>query len=121
MKKLGVCKMSLGKLSSTFIDIIEERKVKDSSGFVTNQDVILASVRAYKEMRHGTLAWANRAVFSKATLLFRFRKIPGIEITTAHILVCDTGRYRILSVEDIKNRKFYIEVLCEEVKLSGSV
>ena len=110
--------MSFGKINS-FIDIIEERKVKDSSGFVTNDDVILASVRAYKEMRHGTVAWANRAVFSKATVLFRFRKIPGVEVATNHIIVCDTGRYRILSVEDVKGRKFYCEVLCEEVKISG--
>ena len=112
--------MSFGKLSGTFIDIIEERKIKDSSGFVTNEDVILASVRGYKEFRHGTVAWANRAAFSKATVLFRFRRIPGVEITTAHIIVCNTGRYRILSVEDIKNRKFYMEILCENVRISGS-
>ena len=111
--------MGLGRLATTFIDIIEERKVKDSSGFVTNEDVILASLRAYKEMRHGTVAWANRAAFSKATMLFRFRKIPDVEVTTAHVIVCDTGRYRILSVEDIKERKFYLEILCEEVVLRG--
>lgn len=104
---------------STFIDIIEERKVKDSSGFVTSEDVILANRRAYKEFRHGSLQWANRAAFSKATVLFRFRKIPDIEVTTAHIIVCDVGRYRILSVEDIKSRSMYIEALCEEVKLNG--
>ena len=110
--------MGIGKMT-TFIDIIEERKVKDSSGFVTNQDAILASVRAYKEMRHGTLAWANRAVFSKATVLFRFRKIPEVEIAANHIITCDTGRYRILSAEDIKNKNFYMECLAEEVKISG--
>ena len=104
---------------NTFVDIIEERKVKDSSGFVTNEDVILASLRAYKEMRHGTVAWANRAAFSKATLLFRFRKIRDIEVTTAHIIVCDTGRYRILSVENIKNKNMLTEILCEEVVLRG--
>ena len=108
----------IGKLS-TFIDIIEERKVKDSSGFITNEDVILASVRAYKELRHGSIMWANRAAFSKATALFRFRKIPGLKITTAHIIVCDTGRYSILSVEDIKNRKMYSEALCLEVVIRG--
>ena len=45
--------MSLGKMT-TFIDIIEPRKIKDESGFITVQDMVLASVRAYKEMRHGT-------------------------------------------------------------------
>ena len=42
--------MGLGKMT-TFIDIIEPRKVKDESGFITVQDVILASVRAYKEIK----------------------------------------------------------------------
>ena len=106
---------------NAFIEIIEERKVKDSSGFVTNQDVILASVRAYKEERHGSLAWANRATFSKATALFRFRKIPGVEVMPNYIIVCDTGRYRILSVEDVKARKMYVDCLVEEVKQVGSV
>ena len=111
--------MSFGKLSGTFIDIIEERKIKDSSGFVTNQDEILASVRAYKEFRHGNLQWANRSTFSKASVLFRFRKIPDIEVKSNFIITCDTGRYRILSVEDVKNRQMYTEALCEEVKLDG--
>ena len=112
--------MSLGKMS-TFIDIIEPRKVKDESGFITVQDVILASVRAYKEMRHGTRVWANRAAFSKATALFRFRKIDGLKIDTSHVIVCDTGRYRILSIEDVKNRGMYMEVLCDEDKISGTI
>lgn len=112
--------MSIGKMS-TFIDIIEPRKVKDESGFITVQDVVLASVRAYKEMRHGTRVWANRAAFSKATVLFRFRKIPDLKIDTSHVIVCDTGRYRIFSVEDVKNRGMYMEVLCDEDKISGAI
>lgn len=112
--------MGLGKMT-TFIDIIEPRKVKDESGFITVQDVILASVRAYKEMRHGTRVWANRATFSKATVLFRFRKIDSLKIDTSHVIVCDTGRYRIFSVEDVKNRGMYIEALCDEDKISGTI
>lgn len=112
--------MGLGKMT-TFIDIIEPRKVKDESGFITVQDVILASVRAYKEMRHGTRVWANRAAFSKATVLFRFRKIDNLKIDTSHVIVCGTGRYRIFSVEDVKNRGMYIEVLCDEDKISGAI
>lgn len=104
---------------STFIEIIEPRKIKDDSGFVVDQDVVLASIRAYKEMRHGNKMWANRAAFSKATLLFRFRKVPSLEVKTSQIIVCDTGRYNILSVENMKNRDMYIEVLCDEVKISG--
>ena len=111
--------MSFGKLANSFIDIIEQRKIKDSSGFIINHDEIIASIRAYKEFRHGNLQWANLTTFSKASVLFRFRKIQGIEVTTAHVIVCDTGRYKILSVENIKNKNFYIEVLCEEVHMNG--
>ncbi|GHV24862.1 hypothetical protein FACS189465_2440 [Clostridia bacterium] len=112
--------MSFEKLATTFIDIIETRKIKDSSGFVTTVDEILASVRAYKEQRHGTEKWANRAVFSTATALFRFRKIPDVEVTTNLIIACDTDRYNILSVENVKNRGMYTECLCE-VKPSGKI
>ena len=65
--------MSFGKMN-TFIDIVETRKVKDSEGFTSTEDVILASVRAYREGRHGSERWANLAAFSEATDLFRF---PG--------------------------------------------
>lgn len=102
-----------------FIDIIEVQKTKDSSGFMVDKDVILASVRAYKEFRHGNTMWANRAAFSTATVLFRFRKIPGVEILAKHFIVCDSGRYSVLSIENIKNRDMYTEVLCEEVKING--
>jgi hypothetical protein len=35
------------------------------------------------------------------------------------IIVCDTGRYNIVSVEDVKNRGMYIEVLCERMDTNG--
>ena len=110
--------MSFGKLNS-FVDVISIEPVKDSEGFATISDNILASVRAYKEERHGNEQWANRAAFSTATALFRFRKIPGIEITTALVVVCDNGRYNIVSVENVKERGMYIEVLAERVIASG--
>lgn len=111
-------RMSFGKMNS-FIDIISTQPIKDSEGFATIGDTILASVRAYKEERHGNEQWANRAAFSTATALFRFRKIPGITITTSHILVCEDGRYNIASVEDVSGRGMYVEVLAEKVIASG--
>lgn len=110
--------MSLGKMNS-FIDIISTEPVKDSEGFVTTGDHIVASIRAYKEYRHGNERWANMAAFSEATALFRFRKIPGIEITTSLFIICDSERYRIVSAEDVKGRGMYIEVLAE--KQEGTV
>ena len=110
--------MSYGKMNS-FIDLIEKQTVKDAEGFSTETDVILASVRAYREGRHGNEKWANRAQFSEATDLFCFRRIPNVTVTTAMVVVNNEGRFEITSVEDVKGRGMYIEVLAKEVKPSG--
>ncbi len=53
---------------NTFVDIVEQKKIKDSEGFAATEDVAVASLRAYREGRHGSEKWANRAAFSEATL-----------------------------------------------------
>ncbi len=110
--------MSYGKMN-TFIDIIERVTMKDHEGFKTEVDNIIASVKAYREGRHGNEKWANRAMFSEATDLFRFRCIPGVTITTTMVVVNGDGRFEIASVEDVKGRGMYIEVLAKEVKPGG--
>lgn len=99
-----------------FIDIISTEPIKDDEGFVNTGDSVLASVRAYKEDRHGNEKWANLAAFSEATALFCFRKLPTLAITTSLVIVCDDGRYRIHSVEDVKGRGMYVEVLAEKIE-----
>ena len=110
--------MSFGKMN-TFIDIIEKTTIKDSDGFSTETDNIIASVRAYQEGRHGSEKWANRATFSEATELFRFRFIPDITVTSSMVLVCYGGRFEVTSVENVKGRGMYLEILAKEVKPSG--
>lgn len=110
--------MSFGKMN-TFIDIAERKISKDSEGFRTETDEILASVRAYREGRHGSEKWSNRASFTDATNLFRFRVIPGLRITTAMVIICSDGRFEITSIEDVKGRGMYVEVLAKEVRPSG--
>lgn len=110
--------MALGQMTE-FIEIISTEKIQDEEGFSNMQDVTVASVRAYREGRHGTEAWANRAVFSAATDLFRFRAIPGVEVTTAMKIKCGGHTFGITSVEDVRGRGMYIEVLAEEVKPGG--
>ncbi|KGP75582.1 phage head-tail adapter protein [Desulfosporosinus sp. Tol-M] len=110
--------MSYGKMN-TSIDLIEKVTVKDPEGFRTEVDNIVASVRAYREGRHGNEKWANRASFSEATDLFRFRRIPDVSITTAMAVVNKEGRFEITSVEDVKGRGMYIEVLAKEMISSG--
>lgn len=107
--------VSFGKMN-TFIDIISTIPTKDKEGFATKGDNILASVLAYKEDRHGSERWTNMASFSSATSLFRFRKIFGLKVTNKMVIVCDDGRYQILSVEDVRNRGMYVEVLAEKLE-----
>jgi len=104
--------MSYGRMN-TNIDIITTSPVKDPEGFVTKGDRVLASVRAYKEDRHGSERWANMASFSTATALFRFRKIPGLIVDTTMSILCNGTRYRIISAEDVKGRGMYTEVMCQ--------
>ena len=101
------------------ISIAEETIVKDAEGFATKTDTILASLHAYREGRHGSQKWVNRAAFSEATDLFRLRVIPGLTVTTAHVILCGDDRFEITSVEDVKGRKMYLEVLGKRVMADG--
>ena len=109
--------MSFGKMNRPAY-IAELRAVKDSEGFASLEENVLASIRVYREGRHGSEKWANLASFSEATDLFRCRIIPSITITTDHYLICDAQRYNILSVEDVKGRGMYIEILAKRVEAS---
>jgi len=104
---------------NSFIDIVERINIKDAEGFRTEVDNIVASVRAYREGRHGNEKWANRASFTEATDLFRFRCIPGITITASMVIIHSDKRFEITSVEDVKGRGMYLEVLAKEVVPSG--
>jgi len=97
------------------IEIISTESIKDSMGFTTQGEVCLAKIRAYKETRHGNAAWRNRAAFSNANALFRFRTIPNLAITTTMFIRSGDERYNIVSVEDIRGRGMYVEVLAELV------
>jgi len=110
--------MSFGKMNAR-ISIAEETVTKDTEGFATKTDTILAAVRAYREGRHGSQKWVNRAAFSEATDLFRFRVIPELPITTAYVILCDDERFEITSVENVKGRGMYLEVLAKKVTADG--
>ena len=110
--------MSYGKMRIP-VQLLSTESVKDAEGFATQQDKVLAEVRAYHEARHGSERWANRAAFSEATDLFRFRIIPGVSVTTDLALLCDGDRFEITSVEDVKGRRMYLEVMAKVVKPGG--
>ena len=104
---------------NTLISIAQEVVTKDTEGFATKTDNILVSVHAYREGRHGSQKWVNRAAFSEATDLFRLRVIPGLTVTTAHVILCGDARFSIKSVEDVKGRGMYLEVMAKKVTPDG--
>lgn len=110
--------MSFGKMN-TFIDLVKKEVAVDAEGFKSEKTVTLASVRAYREGRHGSERWANMAAFSEATDLFCFRVIPGVSVTTDLALLCEGDRFEITSVEDVKGRGMYLEVMAKVVKPGG--
>ena len=110
--------MSYGKMN-TLISIAREVVTKDAEGFATKTDQVFVSLFAYREGRHSSQKWVNRAAFSEATDLFRFRVIPGLTITTAHVLLCGDDRFTITSVENVKCRGMYLEVLAKKVTPDG--
>lgn len=110
--------MSFGKMR-TFIDIVSKDYITDDEGFKNESTVVLKSIRAYREGRHASEKWANRATFSNATDLFRFRTIPGFTITSEMQIRCGDDLFEITSIEDVKGRGMYLEVLVSEVKSSG--
>ena len=108
-----VRQMSFGKMN-TFIEIIDATQTKDNEGFTFRGETVVARVRAYKEERHGSRKWANMAAYSKANAIFQFRRIPGIQVEVGQLISCDTGRYKIISVENISG--LYVEVAAEKTE-----
>ena len=91
--------------------IVKLVPLKDDEGFTSQVEETIADIRCYKEGRHGSERWANLAAFSEATDLFRFRRVPNTKITEEMFIVFENERYDILSVENIRGRGMYIEVL----------
>ena len=110
--------MSYGRMN-TMILIAREVVIKDAEGFATKTDQVLVSLNAYREGRHGSQKWVNRAAFSEATDLFRFRVIPGLSINTAQVILCGDDHFEITSIEDMKGRGMYLEVLAKKVAPDG--
>ncbi len=109
--------MGLGLMNKK-AQIIGLTKGTDSDGFYTESTSVLANIRVFVEGRHGSEKWANLSAFSEATDLFRFRAIPSLEVTTKHYIIFEGKRYDILSVENVKGRGMYIEVLARRVEAS---
>lgn len=108
---------SLGSMRTT-IDLIRPMVVRDKAGFTTTRDEVRATVRAQIEVRHASAAWVNRAVYSKADVLFRIRTVPGLSVTADMEISAPEGRYVIDAVEVIVR---YVEILAHQTSPEGEV
>ena len=100
--------MSFGKMNGLAL-IKRHYKEKDSDGFKNDTD-------CYREGRHGSKRWVNLASFTDATDLFRFRAIPNLNITTDYVLEYEGEVFKILSVENVKGKGMYVEILAKKVE-----
>lgn len=107
--------MSFGKMNGLAL-IKRHYKEKDSDGFKNDTDLVLASIHCYREGRHGSKRWVNLVSFTDATDLFRFRAIPNLKITTDYVLEYEGEVFKILSVENVKGKGMYVEVLAKKVE-----
>ena len=110
--------MGLGLMNKK-AQLVELTQGTDSEGFYNESTSVLANLRVFVEGRHGSEKWANLSAFSEATNLFRFRYIPGVEVTTKQFIIYNNKRYDIVSVENVKGRNMYIEVLAKYVEASN--
>lgn len=105
--------MALGRLD-TPITFTLLSKEKDEEGFSNMVSHPIACVRAYKEDKNTTEKWANKALLEDVTTLFQIRYIPNIRITTDMQIECFDGTYDIKSVENIKGRNMYLQILAKK-------
>lgn len=108
----GRCDMSFGKMNG-FADIIITKKIKDSEGFHYGGGSSLLSAyigRVVTEVCGGQIS----PLFPKRLIYSAF-VIPNLIVTTEHFIECDGERFHITSVENVKGRGMYIEVLAEKV------
>lgn len=106
----------IGSMRET-IDLITPITVRDGSGFTATTDRVVATVRAYREIRHASSAWVNRAAYTQATVLFRIRTIPGITVSEVMHIAAADGRFVIDTVEPIGG---YIEILAHRLQPEGA-
>lgn len=106
--------MSFGKMNKS-AQIVEKQVFTDAEGFPSVHETAVADTRIYREGRHGSVRWANLAAFSEATDLFRLRRIPHVTVKPGMLIVLGNDRFEILSVEDVKGRGMYLEILAKKV------
>lgn len=93
--------------------------VIDAEGFQTEVLTEVLSTRAEWESQHATTVWKNRASFTDATDCFYIRK-PAVEIKDDMVIECGAETFEITSVDEIKGRGLWLEILARRSVPSGT-
>ena len=111
--------MSFGRMN-TLISITKEVVTKDAEGFATKgRSGVGISVRISGKGRTVPRNGSIVPPFQRRRICSRFRIIPTLNVTTAHVILCGDDRFEITSVEGVKGKGMYIEVLAKKVTPDG--
>lgn len=108
--------MSFGLMKHQ-LQVLTPTMSTDASGFHSRSTKLKASVQAAVEHRHATSSWVNRAAFTQATILFRFRTHPQWAVDERDLIDYHGTLWAIDSIENIGSR--YIEVLAHRKDPEG--
>ena len=105
--------MSISELNAP-IEIYEISYGKDSDGFPVKEEKLVAKVHAKREVKNSTEKWQNKAILQDATCIFKLRYIPSLTLDTSMEIVCLNERYNILSLENVRGRNMYYEIIARK-------
>ena len=105
-------------MMNDFIEIIQRRCTTDEEAFSSDQDVVLASVRAEKSYTGMNESSKDDATFATQTAVFRFRCIPGLRVEPSLFITDAAGRYNITAVDEVSGRGMYLVVTAQRVAAS---
>lgn len=93
----------------------------DDEGFRLTKERLLDTVPITVEHKAATEKWINNALLSDASAVVRLR-YPSFCISTKTALIIGEKRYNILSVENVRDRNRWLElVVREEVMANAEV
>lgn len=102
--------MSIGKLN-TPIKIIKIINEKDSDGFSIKSKHQIAHMQAYFEIKNTTEKWSNRTILKDASALFIIRRNRTLQIDRTMFIECQGEQYQIVSIENVRNKNMYFEIV----------
>lgn len=99
--------MSFGKMRDKII-IYSVDANRDSDGYASELDTVVATIRAYREDKSNTLKWTNSAVMEGIDAMFTFRKIPGVTVKPKMIISNRGDKFLVTSAELLRG---YVKVM----------